>query len=109
MRRLSTFGLALGCLTILLLFLAVFRSVLFHDGQFAFQDEGHYYYPLLQRVQQEWDAGRWPLWAPELNAGTPLLGDPTAAVLAGSALLASAMPATTWLSRDWSIWSPEQS
>ena len=24
---------------------------------------------------------RWPLWAPEANAGTPLLGNPTAAVL----------------------------
>jgi hypothetical protein len=78
-RRLSTFGLALGCLTVLLL--AVFRSVLFHDGQFAFQDAGHYYYPLLERVQQEWRAGRWPLWAPEASAGTPLLGNPTAAVL----------------------------
>jgi hypothetical protein len=78
-RRLGAIGQALGCFTLLLL--GVFRPVLFHDGQFAFQDAGHYYYPLLERVQQEWNAGRWPLWAPELNAGTPLLGDPTAAVL----------------------------
>ncbi len=35
--------------------------------------------------------------------------DPTAAVPAGSALLASAMPATMWLSTAWSIWSPEKS
>ncbi len=90
MRRLSTFGLALGCLTVLLL--AVFRSLLFHDGQLAFQDAGHYYYPLLQRVQQEWDAGRWPLWAPEASAGTPLLGNPTAAVLYPGSLVFFVLP-----------------
>ena len=82
----------MGLLTVLLLFLAVFRSVLFHDGQFAFQDAGHYYYPLLQRVQQEWDAGRWPLWAPEASAGTPLLGNPTAAVLYPGKLVFFVLP-----------------
>jgi hypothetical protein len=96
-RRLSTFGLWLGCLTVLLLFLAVFRSVLFQNGQFAFQDAGHYYYPLLQRVQQEWDAGRWPLWAPEASAGTPLLGNPTAAVLYPGKL------AFFWLPYPWAM------
>jgi len=92
MRRLSTSGLAPGYLIVLLLFLAVFRHVLFHDGQFAFQDAGHYYYPLLQRVQQEWDAGRWPLWDPEANAGAPLLGDPTAAVLYPGKLVFFVLP-----------------
>nr|CRL67667.1 hypothetical protein CPGR_00539 [Mycolicibacterium malmesburyense] len=33
----------------------------------------------------------------------------TAAVPAGSASLAAAMPAMTWLSSSWSIWSPENS
>ncbi|SIN73847.1 membrane protein YfhO [Singulisphaera sp. GP187] len=61
--------------------IAIFSPVLFHDRQFAFQDAGHFYYPLLERVQQEWDAGRWPLWSQEASAGTPLLGNPTAAVL----------------------------
>jgi hypothetical protein len=61
--------------------IAIFGPTLFHDRQFAFQDAGHYYYPLLERVQQEWNAGRWPLWAQEASAGTPLLGNPTAAVL----------------------------
>jgi hypothetical protein len=28
----------------------------------------------------EWNAGRWPLWEPEENAGMPLVGNPTAAV-----------------------------
>ena len=50
-------------------------------GQFGYRDAGHFYYPLYQRVQAEWDAGRWPLWEPEENAGMPLLGNPTAAVL----------------------------
>ncbi len=50
-------------------------------GQFAFRDAAHFYYPLYQRVQAEWDAGRWPLWEPEENGGMPLLGNPTAAVL----------------------------
>jgi hypothetical protein len=75
----ATFGLALVCLAVPLL--AVFGPVLFQDRQFAFRDAGHFYYPLLRRVQQEWEAGRWPLWAPEASAGTPLLGNPTAAVL----------------------------
>ena len=79
MRRVARLGLATLCLAAPLL--VVFGRVLFQDHQFTFQDAGHYYYPLLQRVQQEWDAGRWPLWAPEASAGTPLLGNPTAAVL----------------------------
>ncbi len=49
--------------------------------QFAYRDSAHYYYPLHQRVQSEWNAGRWPLWEPEENSGMPLLGNPTAAVL----------------------------
>jgi hypothetical protein len=72
-------GLALAWLIVPLL--AVFAGVLLGGEQFAFQDAGHYYYPLLRRVQQEWEAGRWPLWAAEASAGTPLLGNPTAAVL----------------------------
>ena len=79
MRRplLVLFGLA--CLAVPTA--ACFRSIVFGGEQFAFRDAGHFYYPLYQRVQQEWDAGRWPLWAPEENAGMPLLGNPTAAVL----------------------------
>jgi hypothetical protein len=60
---------------------AVFGGVLFHDRQFAFRDAAAFYYPLHLRVQQEWEAGRWPLWAPEANSGSPLLGNPVAAVL----------------------------
>ena len=56
------------------------RSGLFLDRQFGFRDAAHYYYPLNQRVQEEWNQGRWPLWEPEENAGMPLLGNPTAAV-----------------------------
>ena len=78
-RRFSPALLGLACLAVPTL--ACFGTVLFRGEQFAFRDAGHFYYPLYQRVQQEWDAGRWPLWAPEENAGMPLLGNPTAAVL----------------------------
>src|SRR5580704_17210408 len=62
------------------LFLACYSPVLFRDRQFGFRDAAHYYYPLYQRVQQEWEAGRIPLWEIEENAGMPILGNPTAAV-----------------------------
>ncbi|WP_435018172.1 hypothetical protein TA3x_000118 [Tundrisphaera sp. TA3] len=100
MRRSTTFGLALACLAIPLLI--VFRPALFQGRQFAFQDAGHYYYPLLQRVQQEWDAGRWPLWAPEASAGTPLLGNPTAAVLYPGKVVFALMP-FPWAMRAYLI------
>jgi hypothetical protein len=63
------------------LFCLSYGSALFHDEQFAYRDAGQFYYPLYQRVQAEWDAGRWPVWEPEENGGMPLLGNPTAAVL----------------------------
>jgi hypothetical protein len=68
-----------GCL--LLLVLACFAPVLFRDRQFSYRDSGDFYYPLYQRVQLEWQSGRWPLWEPEENSGMPLLGNPVAAVL----------------------------
>ena len=79
MRRafLPLFGLA----CFLGLLLVLYRAVLFEDGQFAYRDSGFFYYPLYLRVQQEWDAGRWPLWDPGQNGGEPLLGNPMAAVL----------------------------
>jgi hypothetical protein len=71
--------LVLGCLAALVL--ACYGDALRPGRQFAYRDAAHYYYPLYQRVQKEWDAGRWPLWEPEENGGMPLLGNPTAAVL----------------------------
>jgi hypothetical protein len=71
--------LGLGCALALLC--SCYGGVLFHGGQFGFRDAAHFYYPLYQRVQQEWEAGRWPLWSAEENSGMPLLGNPTAAVL----------------------------
>jgi hypothetical protein len=56
-------------------------GALLRGEQFGYRDATHYYYPLYQKVQQEWSAGRWPLWEPEENGGMPLLGNPTAAVL----------------------------
>jgi hypothetical protein len=72
--------------------LACFAPVLFRGRQFAYRDSASFYYPLYLRVQQEWDAGRLPLWMPEENGGMPLLGNPTAAVLYPGKLIFAAMP-----------------
>ena len=61
--------------------LICFGPVLLKGQQFGFRDSADFYYPLYLRVQQEWQAGRLPLWEPEENGGMPLLGNPTAAVL----------------------------
>src|SRR4051794_41913248 len=79
MRRVMLPGLVAA--SVLSLGLACFGPVLFLDRQFSYRDAGNFYYPLHRRVQQEGDAGRWPLWEPEENGGTPLLGNPSAAVL----------------------------
>jgi hypothetical protein len=82
--------MAVGCFTGLLLF--CFWGVLFQDKQFGYRDAAHYYYPLYERVQTEWEANRWPLWEPEENSGMPLLGNPTAAVLYPGKLIYAALP-----------------
>src|ERR1700726_3251131 len=74
------------------LFFACFSPVFFSDRQFGFRDAAHYYYPLYQRVQKEWNDGRLPLWEPEENAGMPLLGNPTAAVLYPGKVIYAALP-----------------
>src|SRR5271156_2575486 len=79
MRHILTLVLILTCFAAL--FLICYAPALFLSRQFGFRDAAHYYYPLNQRVQEEWSQGRWPLWEPEENAGMPLLGNPTAAVL----------------------------
>src|SRR5262249_51784600 len=79
MRRIVLPMLVVACLAALVL--ACFGTVLVGGQQFAYRDAAQYYYPLYQRVQQEWRAGRVPLWEAEENAGMPLLGNPAAAVL----------------------------
>ena len=63
------------------LFAWVFGAVILTERNFVYRDAGHFYYPLLQLVQSEWKAGRWPLWNPYENGGMPLLGNPDSAVL----------------------------
>lgn len=95
MRRLFVAAVALGCLIALVG--ACFGAVLFAGQQFEYRDSGHFYYPLYLRVQQEWDAGRVPLWEPEENGGMPLLGNPTAAVLYPGKIIYAALP------YDWAV------
>jgi len=83
-------GLALACVAALTA--ALFGKVLWGGEQFGYRDAAHFYYPLYQIVEQEWDAGRVPLWEPEENAGMPLLGNPTAAVLYPGKLIYRVLP-----------------
>jgi hypothetical protein len=88
-----------GLVLVLALGAFVFAPALFRDEQFAYRDAAHYYYPLYQRVQQEWQAGRIPLWEPEENGGVPLLGNPTAAVLYPLKLIYAVAPSYAWGAR----------
>jgi hypothetical protein len=99
-QSLLTFLLILGCLTALIV--VCFGDALIRGGQFGYRDAGHFYYPLYQRVQMEWDAHRWPLWEPEENSGMPLLGNPTAAVLYPGKVLYAVLP-YPWAARVYII------
>jgi hypothetical protein len=90
MRHSFSVILILACFSAL--YLICFAPALFLDRQFGYRDAAHYYYPLNQRVQEEWNQGRWPLWEPEENAGMPLLGNPTAAVLYPGKLIFAVLP-----------------
>ena len=74
------------------LFFYCYAPALLEDRQFGYRDAGHYYYPLHQRVQEEWNHHRIPLWEPEENAGMPLLGNPTAAVFYPGKLVFAVLP-----------------
>lgn len=69
------------------LFAWLFAEALFGAGLFVFRDAGHYYYPLLQFVRDEWLAGRVPLWNPYENLGVPLAGNATASVFYPGSLI----------------------
>jgi len=93
-------SLVFGCFSAL--FLLCFGAALCGGGQFGYRDAGHYYYPLYQRVQMEWQQGRWPLWEPEENSGMPLLGNPTAAVLYPGKLIYALFP-YAWAARIYIV------
>ena len=71
---------------------ACYGGVLFGGQQFAFRDSAHFYYPLYWRVQQEWSAGRLPMWEPGSNGGMPMIGTPMAAVLYPGKLVFALVP-----------------
>src|SRR4051812_13479261 len=100
MRRFWISLLVLACFVVL--FVACYRRAIFAGEQFAFRDALHYYYPLYERVQKEWDAGRWPLWEPEENGGMPLLGNPTAAVLYPGKVIYGVLP-YAWGARIYTV------
>ncbi len=77
---------------LVLLIVACHGAVLFDGMQYAFRDSAHFYYPLHWRVQQEWSAGRLPLWEPGSSGGAPILGSPMAAVLYPGKLVFALLP-----------------
>ncbi len=103
MRRPALTLTLIGPACALAVLLIVYRAVLFEGEQFAYRDASQYYYPLHQRVQKEWQAGRWPpLWDPWRNGGQPLLGNPTAAVLYPGKLVFAVLP-DAWAARFYVI------
>jgi hypothetical protein len=96
MRRDALPLVGLSCCLALLL--ACFGAALFGGEQFAYRDASDFYYPLYQRVQQEWSAGRVPLWDPGQNGGAPLLGNPMAAVLYPGKVVYALLP-YAWAAR----------
>ena len=81
-----------GAGSLLALVLLCFGNALFGGEQFAFRDAAHFYYPLYEVVQDEWAAGRVPLWNPWENCGMPLLGAATTAVLYPGKLVFAVAP-----------------
>ncbi|MGL6193875.1 MAG: hypothetical protein ACRC2T_03530, partial [Thermoguttaceae bacterium] len=57
-----------------------FGPVLWGGKQFAFRDGSHFYFPLFKYIQEEWNAGRIPLWMPYENLGQPLIGNPASSI-----------------------------
>ncbi len=92
MLRLRLLWPALALAAFGLLLLATCGAVLAGRDQFGFRDASQHYYPLYQRVHQEWQAGRVPLWDPWQNGGQPLLGNPTATVFYPGQLVYAALP-----------------
>jgi len=78
------------CLAVLIA--ACYGPALWGGRQFGYRDAVQYYYPLYWRAQAEWQAGRVPLWETGENAGMPLLGNPTAAVLYPGKILYAMFP-----------------
>ncbi len=100
MRRLLGWSPLLLCLVALTI--ACFGNALFRNQQFGYRDAAHFYYPLYQRVQQVWEQGKLPVWDSRENAGMPLLGNPTAAVLYPAKLVFAVMP-YPWAARIYIV------
>lgn len=80
---------------LLTLFVGLFAQPIFEDSNFVYRDAGHFYYPLFRVIQDEWSAGRVPLWNPQENGGAPLAGNPTASVFYPLKLIFFCLPYPT--------------
>ena len=86
-RERQSAGWIVGLICLATLVVACYGGVLFSGLQFGFRYSVHFYYPLYYRVQQAWESGRPPLWEPDVNGGTPILGSPVTAAFYPGKLL----------------------
>lgn len=68
-----------------LLFLIVpvgvfFLPILISDHAFAYRDSGRFYYRQFEWNKSQWEAGRIPLWNPQENLGTGVVGEASSSV-----------------------------
>ncbi len=72
--------LVLGILAAALLVAGFLALPVGGNATLAYRDAGHFYFPLSTWVAAEQTAGRWPLWNPYENTGSPLAGQGTSAL-----------------------------
>ena len=69
---------AIACIVILVL--TFFHGLIFQGEQIAYRDGAHFYPPLFEYIQSQWNKGQTPLWNPYDNLGQPLLANPVSSV-----------------------------
>lgn len=67
--------------------LLIFGPLLLVDRSFATRDAAHFYHPLFQWTDTEWEAGRIPLWNSYENSGIPTVADATSSIFYPGKLL----------------------
>lgn len=75
LRRRLLFLTVLACAVVF-----VFYQGLFRGGVFVYRDAAHFYYPLFEFIQSEWDSGRVPAWNPYEGFGKPLVAEASSSV-----------------------------
>ena len=81
----------------------VFYPGLFGGGVFVYRDAAHFYYPLFEFVQSQWDAGRLPIWNPYENFGKPLVAGASSSIFYPGKLIFFSPLSYAWNFRLYTI------